>query len=290
MKWGSTQILTIAISLVVAGQTWAQDNTVEFELGFSGENAETIAGISGLTFTQTIDCNLTTSENQTEIGAQGWSIALASGPGLDIVSITVDGTAAADEDEGGLRRGGFEVTELTSGEGNAGAVSAIILSFTEFVTLPASGTATIASVGIRGSFPEVDVTETRVVRYVDGLRGRGQPVDNVITHDNSGVLPRTAAYEVALLGSDENAITYDCNTDGQVDMADAMCLINWMFLGGPAPGCLDAMEFNGDSSLNIADCISGLNFLFHNGPPPAAGVDCQHYSECELQDVCAIWE
>ena len=49
-------------------------------------------------------------------GAQGWSISLAPDPGLSIVAISVDGTAAADEDDGGRRRGGFEKSELTDGE------------------------------------------------------------------------------------------------------------------------------------------------------------------------------
>ena len=260
----------------------------EFELAFSGENSETIEGVYGLTFNQTIDCTLTTTENRTEVGAQGWSISLAGDPGLDIIGITVDGTTAADEDEGGLRRGGFEKTELTEGEANEGAVSAVVLSFTELVTLPPAGTAAIARIDIQCPFPEVDVTETKVVRYVDGRSGAGQPVDNVITHENFGVLPDKTAYEVTLLGIDENAVTYDCNTDGRVNIADAQCLLNWLFLGGPAPGCQDAMNFNGDSRLNIADGISGLNFLFLGGPPPASGTGCQPYPDCDLQDACAI--
>ena len=265
----------------------SDDSLADFDLAFSGENSETITGVFGLTFGQTVDCTLTTSENRTEVGAQGWSISLAPDPGLSIVAISVDGTAAADEDDGGRRRGGFEKSELTDGEGNEGAISAIVLSFTELVTLPASGTEVIAKVDIQAPYPAVDVTETKVIRYVDGLRGSGQPVDNVITHDNFGVLPGKTPYEVTLLGIDENAITYDCNTDGRVNIADAQCLLNWLFLGGAAPGCQDAMNFNGDARLNIADGISGLNFLFLGGPPPAAGVGCQPYPACDLQDACS---
>ena len=288
MKLKFLRIAATAISIALAGQSWGQDIKTEFELGFSGENSETIEGVFGLTFTQAIDCTLTTSENRTEIGAQGWSISLRGDPGLDIVGITVDGTAAADEDEGGRRRGGFEKTELTEGVENEGAVSAVVLSFTELVTLPASGTESIARIEIQSPFPEVDVTETKVVRYIDGLRGTGQPVDNVVTHGSFGVLPGKTAYEVTLLGIDENAVTYDCNVDGRVNIADAQCLLNWLFLGGPAPGCQDAMNFNGDSRLNIADGISGLNFLFLGGAPPAAGVGCQPYPECDRQDACAF--
>ena len=260
----------------------------EFELAFSGANDETIEGVFGLDFTQTVDCTVTTTENQTEVGAQGWSISLGADPGLSIVGITVDGTAAADEDGGGRRRAGFEKTELTTGAGNEGALSAVVLSFVELVTLPATGTEVIAKIDVSCPFPEVDVSETKVVRYVDGRRGVGQPVDNVITHENFGILPDKTPYEVTLLGIDENAVTYDCNTDGRVNIADAQCLLNWLFLGGPAPGCQDSMDFNGDARLNIADGISGLNYLFLGGPPPASGVGCQPYPNCDLEDACAI--
>ena len=263
----------------------------EFALAFDGENSATIEGVFGLTFNQTIDCTLTTTENQTEVGAQGWSISMAAEAGLDIVGITVDGTAAADEAEGGRRRAGFEKSEVTAGEGNEGAISAVVLSFAELVTLPVTGTEPIAKLDIQCPFPEVDSIETKVVNYIDGRRGAGQPVDNVVTHENMGVAGRQlgrTSYEVTLLGIDENAVTYDCNTDGRVNIADAQCLLNWLFLGGPAPGCQDAMNFNGDARLNIADGISGLNFLFLGGPPPAAGVGCQQYPECDLENACAI--
>ena len=260
----------------------------EFELAFSGDNAETIEGVFGLDFSQTVDCTITTTENQTDVGAQGWSISLAADSGLSIVGITVDGTAAADEDAGGRRRAGFEKTELTTGAGNEGAVSAVVLSFVELVTLPATGTEVIAKIDVTCPFPEVDVTETKVLRYVDGRRGAGQPVDNVITHENFGILPSKTPYEVSLVGIDENAVTYDCNTDGRVNIADAQCLLNWLFLGGPAPGCQDSMNFNGDARLNIADGISGLNYLFLGGPPPATGIGCQPYPNCDLENACAI--
>ena len=123
MKLGFLGLLAVAVGVAFAGPGWGQDAEPEFELGFSGANSETIAGISGLTFSQTIDCILAITENPTEAGAQGWSISLAGDSDLEIVGISVDGTAAADEDEGGLRRGGFEKSELTEGEGNAGAIS-----------------------------------------------------------------------------------------------------------------------------------------------------------------------
>ena len=272
------------ISILVVGNCWGQE--ADFELSYSGDNGDTISGFFGTDFIQTVDCTLTTSENQTELGAQGWSISLAADPGLDIVSITVDGTTAADEAADGLRRGGFEKSELSEGNGNQGAVSAVILSFAELVTLPLSGTEVIAKIDIQCPFPKAGVTETKTVRYVDGLRGSGQPVDNVIAHADEDVDPARTPYEVSIAGTSNNAVTYDCNTDGRINIADAQCLLNWLFLGGPAPGCREAMDFNGDDRMNIADGISGLNYLFLGGPGPAAGRGCQFYPDCELEAPC----
>ena len=61
----------------------------------------------------------------------------------------------------------------------------------------------------------------------------------------------------------------ECNDDGQVDVSDASCILNWQFLGGPAPGCLAATNTNGDSGSDIADAIYLLSSLFLGGPAPA---------------------
>ncbi len=69
----------------------------------------------------------------------------------------------------------------------------------------------------------------------------------------------------------------NANQDRGVDIADAVYLIQWLFLAGAEPPCLDAANANGDSSINIADAIYELNHLFLGGPPipapyPACGI------------------
>lgn len=58
----------------------------------------------------------------------------------------------------------------------------------------------------------------------------------------------------------------DCNDDGNVDLADAVCKLNWLFGGAGKPGCLAALNTNGDADVNIADPVALLNFLFGGGP------------------------
>jgi hypothetical protein len=83
----------------------------------------------------------------------------------------------------------------------------------------------------------------------------------------------------------------DANADGQVNIADASYLLNWLFLGGPDLPCLLAGDSNGDRQVNIADASYGLNWLFLGGPdipkPNACGEeplapveDCAAYPPC----------
>ncbi len=58
----------------------------------------------------------------------------------------------------------------------------------------------------------------------------------------------------------------DCNADGAVDIADAVCILNWLFTGGAAPGCVAATNTNGDDAANVADATYLLNHLFAEGP------------------------
>ncbi|MGE3164654.1 MAG: hypothetical protein AB7O52_07100 [Planctomycetota bacterium] len=68
------------------------------------------------------------------------------------------------------------------------------------------------------------------------------------------------------------------NNDGNVDIADPVFTLAYLFTSGPAPVCFDAADANNDSSVNIADAAYTLNFLFAGGavippPYPACGND-----------------
>ena len=62
----------------------------------------------------------------------------------------------------------------------------------------------------------------------------------------------------------------DVDGNGTVDLADPIMTLNWLFLTGEAPGCLDAADVDDGGSLDISDTIRTLHFLFLSGPPPAA--------------------
>jgi hypothetical protein len=60
----------------------------------------------------------------------------------------------------------------------------------------------------------------------------------------------------------------DCNGDTVVNIADVSYLINYLFIGGPAPDPLCLGDVNCDTLVNIADVCYLINYLFVEGPPP----------------------
>ncbi|MFN0058409.1 MAG: dockerin type I domain-containing protein [Planctomycetota bacterium] len=69
----------------------------------------------------------------------------------------------------------------------------------------------------------------------------------------------------------------DCNTSGSINIADAVALLNGLFVPGSVLGtCLDACDGNNDGMVNIADAVYVLNYLFVPGspPPPAPFPGC----------------
>ncbi len=84
----------------------------------------------------------------------------------------------------------------------------------------------------------------------------------------------------------------DCNQDLQVDQSDAVCLLSFLFLGGPPselpcdtgketdPGNLGLLNFNGDAQVDISDAIALLIWKFLGGPQHVLGVDCVLIQGC----------
>jgi hypothetical protein len=60
----------------------------------------------------------------------------------------------------------------------------------------------------------------------------------------------------------------DVNRDGVVDGSDVVYLINYLFIGGPAPDPLELGDANCDGVVNSGDVVYLVNYLFIAGPPP----------------------
>lgn len=60
----------------------------------------------------------------------------------------------------------------------------------------------------------------------------------------------------------------DANSDGVVNSADLVYLINFLFIGGPLPVPLEAGDCNSDGVVNSADLVYLINHFFIGGPSP----------------------
>jgi len=61
----------------------------------------------------------------------------------------------------------------------------------------------------------------------------------------------------------------DANSDGQVNVGDAVYLVNYIFKDGPAPVpevCVG--DANGDGETNVGDAVYLVNYIFKGGPEP----------------------
>jgi hypothetical protein len=62
----------------------------------------------------------------------------------------------------------------------------------------------------------------------------------------------------------------DANTDGVVNVADAVYIINYLFLYGPPPSPYPnfSCDANGDCAGNVGDAVYIISHVFKGGPAP----------------------
>ena len=74
----------------------------------------------------------------------------------------------------------------------------------------------------------------------------------------------------------------DTNDDGNVDLADGVFVLNFLFTGGAMPSCMESANTNDDDTVDLTDGVFVLNFLFTGGaepPPPSPSEGCGVESE-----------
>ena len=60
----------------------------------------------------------------------------------------------------------------------------------------------------------------------------------------------------------------DGTGDGQVNVGDAVYILNYLFKSQSAPDPLCVGDANGDGIVNLGDAVHLLNYLFKTGPGP----------------------
>jgi len=64
------------------------------------------------------------------------------------------------------------------------------------------------------------------------------------------------------------ATSGDVNSDGLVNLEDALYILNYLFKNGPAPSPMEIADVNCDEEVNLGDALYLLNYLFKGSTPP----------------------
>ncbi|MGQ9590708.1 MAG: hypothetical protein ACUVYA_10490 [Planctomycetota bacterium] len=159
---------------------------------------------------------LATSGLTTEEGPQGWSCGVRH-EGVELLSITREGTVSADASAGGLVDNGFVVYEAidpAKNEGKTGVTQAVVLSLTLPVTLPPNVESVIGKNTYQATIPSPPATQaTGFVRFEEGLRGKGQPVANNVTYLGKTKIPSLGSKDLTI----ERLVAKETNCTNGVD-------------------------------------------------------------------------
>jgi PKD repeat protein len=116
--------------------------------------------------------------------------------------------------------------------------------------------------------PQGETTEIHVGNNPDISR-----VTNIFTVGGFSVFPklRGSVIEVVPIRFPlpRLFIRGDVDSNRVVDITDAITLLNFQFLGGTPPRCIDSGDILDQGSLTITSAITLLNFLFLGGAPPS---------------------
>ena len=229
-------------------------------------------------------------------GVQGWALSVAVDQCFGLWHATTRGTVGGlDNCPGGLRSstgGSFEKTELSRNLNRFGAISAVVLSFTEPVTLPPISDSLILLLGGRRERGE-EFEQPCQLRVLDptelGLRGSGEPINTGATTggETNGLSsgdPIDVGGTTGLPMSDL-FLRGDANNDRKVDLADTVWLVNELFRLGPPSPCQNASDVNADELLDTSDALYLISYGFVDGPPPPPP-----FPACETRSTSSILE
>ena len=71
-------------------------------------------------------------------------------------------------------------------------------------------------------------------------------------------------------GGPARLVRGECNNDGEIDISDVVCILKWLFVGEPEPGCVAAANVDGTGGVEVTDAVDLLMYLFLDGAAPAA--------------------
>ncbi|MGE4620312.1 MAG: hypothetical protein AAEJ04_10950, partial [Planctomycetota bacterium] len=156
-----------------------------------------------------------------------------------------------------------------------GCTVGCIYDFQGSVTTTYSVATEVASIGydtvagaLAGSVP--GSSQTTTLTPVSGLGPNGVTLVMVVGGQSISMQSEAGIVTLEATGGFDRG---DCNDDGAFDIADAITLLDALFLGGSVT-CDDACDGNDDELKDIADAVYILSALFIGGPLPAGNGSC----------------
>ena len=118
------------------------------------------------------------------------------------------------------------------------------------------------------------------------------PAKNLVSVENESRSPQLMHGEICIVGGRRGFCRGDCNYSRMgsmcVDIADATAVVSFLFLPGTwkfQPPCLDACDCNDDGRIDLADAVCILQYLFQFGEaPPAPGPGWDPITQTELPE------
>jgi hypothetical protein len=231
-------------------------------------------------------------------GVQGWSygVILESDPGVEaaITKITIgDGVLTAkngqpadfssvgyfEDAEPGVdgQLCSFDETGICEDIRVAGIFQAVIVDYMDQSTLSVVSDLRLLELAVHAGAPALAAGESAAVRvaFTDGLGS--PPVDVVVTECGKSHTPDVLAPTVMTIesGGATMFVPGSANGDGDLDFADAIYVLLFLFEEGAAPPCALAADANADCIINVSDAVFILRYNFLGGPEPPRGVGCQ---------------
>ena len=193
----------------------------------------------------------------------GWSLSLVAEPSsrCAITAATTNGT-----DVDLFFGGGFKKTELGLAPvpGATGAVSAVVLGFTSPTTLPAvEDTHFVLALSLSGGVPEYGCAPCQI-RYLDHVKGSGQPVKNHVVRGDVSYEPALQSLEVSLCAGLE---LLGLNEPAPSSIALSQAAPSRIYVLSPRPGPGATLLF--DFSSSDPDAENAVYVRFGAIPTPA---------------------